>query len=225
MSTQVPARLQVEVWSDLVCPWCYIGKRQLDRALEQFEHRDSVEVTWRSFELSPDEQTQPQLLDDYLATQRGMSPAEIAERHARVTSMAAEIGLDYRLDLAQLGNTFDGHRLIHLAADEGLQEVANERLLRAYMSEGRAISDRDTLADLAAEIGLDRAQAREALDTDLHAEGVRNDERLARELGISAVPFFVFDRTYGASGAQPSEYLLAALEQSWAERTAAAVAD
>ena len=184
-----------------------------------------MDVTWRSFELSPDEQTEPHLLNDYYATQRGMNPAEIAERHQRVTTVAADIGLDYRLDLAQLGNTFDGHRLIHMAADQGLQELANERLLRAYMTEGRAISDRDTLADLAAEIGIDRAQAREALDTDLHAEDVRNDERLARELGISAVPFFVFDRTYGASGAQPAEYLLAALEQSWAERAAAVPAD
>ncbi len=225
MSAQAPARLQVEVWSDLVCPWCYIGKRQLDLALEQFEHRDSVDVTWRSFELSPEAKSEPHSLDDYLATERGMDAAEIAQRHERVTTIAADVGLDYRLDRAQVGNTFDGHRLIHLAADQGLQEAANERLLRAYMTEGRPISDRDTLAELAAEIGIDRAQAREALDTDLHAEDVRNDEQLARELGISAVPFFVFDRTYGASGAQPAEYLLAALVQSWAEHTTAAIAD
>ena len=173
------------MWSDLVCPWCYIGKRQLDLALEQFEHADQVDVTWRSFELTPNEQTEPYLLDDYLANSRGMDAAEIAEKHERVTSIAAEIGLEYRLDLAQLGNTFDGHRLIHLAADEGLQAEANERLLRAYMTEGRAISDRETLADLAAEIGIDREQAKLALETGLHAEDVRNDERTAGELGIS----------------------------------------
>ncbi len=150
-----------------------------------------------------------------------MDPAEIAQRHERVTSMAADVGLEYRLDKAQLGNTFDGHRLIHLAADEGLQAEAKERLLRAYMMEGQPISDRETLADLAAEVGIDRAQAKLALDTGLHAEDVRNDEQLAGELGISGVPFFVFDRRYGASGAQPAEYLLAALEQCWQEKAAA----
>ena len=138
MSAAAP-RLQVEVWSDLVCPWCYIGKRQLERALERFEHRDSVDVTWRSFELTPNERAEPYLLNDYYAQARGMGPTEIAEKHERVTSMAAELGLEYRLDLAQLGNTFDGHRLIHLAADHGLQAAANERLLSAYMTEGRAI--------------------------------------------------------------------------------------
>ncbi len=219
MSAAAEPRLQVEVWSDLVCPWCYIGKRQLDLALEQFEHADQVDVTWRSFELTPNEQTEPYLLNDFYANSRGMGEAEIAEKHERVTSMAAEIGLEYRLDLAQLGNTFDGHRLIHLAADEGLQAEANERLLRAYMTEGRAISDRETLADLAAEIGIDREQAKLALETGLHAEDVRNDERTAGELGISGVPFFVFDRRYGASGAQPAEYLLAALNQCWQEKT------
>lgn len=218
MSAAAP-RLQVEVWSDLVCPWCYIGKRQLERALERFEHRDSVDVTWRSFELTPNERPEPYLLNDYYAQARGLAPAEIAEKHERVTSIAAELGLEYRLDLAQLGNTFDGHRLIHLAADHGLQEAANERLLSAYMTEGRAISDRATLADLAAEIGIDRGEALDALETGLHAEDVRNDERLAGDLGISAVPFFVFDRHYGASGAQPADYLLAVLEQSWTEKS------
>ena len=217
MSAEATPRLQVEVWSDLVCPWCYIGKRRLDLALEQFEHRESVDVTWRSFELTPGEATEPRLLDDYLATSRGMDATEIAERHERVTSIAAELGLTYRLDRAQLGNSFDGHRLIHLAADHGLQAEANERLLAAYMTEGRAISDRATLVELAAEVGLDRGEAQNALDTGLHAEDVRNDERLAGELGISAVPFFVFARKYGAAGAQPAEFLLAALEQSWAE--------
>ncbi len=219
MSAAAAPRLQVEVWSDLVCPWCYIGKRQLERALEQFDHRDSVDVAWRSFELTPNERSEPYLLNDYYAQARGLGPAEIAEKHERVTSIAAELGLEYRLDLAQLGNTFDGHRLIHLAADHGLQAAANERLLSAYMTEGRAISDRATLADLAAEIGIDRAEAVDALETGLHAEDVRNDERLAGDLGISAVPFFVFDRHYGASGAQPADYLLAVLEQSWTDLT------
>jgi predicted DsbA family dithiol-disulfide isomerase len=212
--------LTVEVWSDLVCPWCYIGKRQLELALEQFDHRDSVDVVWRSFELDRDRPADPRSLDEYFQTERGMDAGAVAAQHERVTSIAAEIGLEYRLDRAQLGNTFDGHRLVHFAAAKGLQDEANDRLFAAYRTEGRPISDRETLADVAAEAGLDRSQAALALETGEFADDVRADERLAAELGVSAVPFFVLDRKYGVAGAQPADYLLAALNQVWDEEHA-----
>jgi predicted DsbA family dithiol-disulfide isomerase len=210
--------LTVEIWSDVVCPWCYIGKRRFEAALEAFEHRDEVTVMWRSFELDP---TAPGSVEgtatERLAAKYGMSLERAEGLHKDMTERAAAEGLDFRFDLAKGGNTFDAHRLIHLAATYGHQADAKERLLRAYFTEGEAISDPETLIRLVAEVGVDADEARDVLSGDRFAEDVREDEQLAGQLGIQGVPFFVLDRKLGVSGAQPPEALVQALERGWAE--------
>jgi predicted DsbA family dithiol-disulfide isomerase len=215
--------LKVEIWSDVVCPWCYIGKRRFEAALEGFEHRDEVEVVWKSFELDPSAPTQrSEDLADRLATKYGVTREQAQAMNARVMEQAAAVGLEYHLDIARNGNTFDAHRLIHLAAEKGLQAEATERFSAAYFTEGRPIGDRETLVELAAEVGIDRDRAEEVLRSDEFAANVRQDQRDAAQLGISAVPCFVIDRRYGISGAQPPELILQALNQAWTETQVAA---
>jgi predicted DsbA family dithiol-disulfide isomerase len=214
--------VDVEIWSDIACPWCYIGKRRFEAALEQFEHRDDVNVTWRSFELDPDaphERTGDRA--ERLAEKYGMSVEQAREAEQQLTSVAAGEGLPFRFDIARSGTTFDGHRLVHLAETHDLQDAMKERLLRAYFTEGELMSDHDTLVRLAVEVGLEEQEVRELLDGDRYADEVRADERTAGELGISAVPTFVLDRKLGASGAQPPDALLDLLRQGWAKRSPA----
>jgi predicted DsbA family dithiol-disulfide isomerase len=210
--------LKVEIWSDVVCPWCSIGKRRFESALARFEHRDEVDVVWRSFELDPNA---PRVREgdyaDRLARKYGMTREQAVEMHQRITATAAEAGLTFRFDQARAGNTFDAHRLLHLAAKLGVQGPVKERLMRAYFSEGEAIGDPDTLARLVEEVGIPADQAWSVLEGDAFAAEVRAEEREAAELGINGVPFFVFDRRYGVSGAQPADLLLQALEQAWRE--------
>jgi predicted DsbA family dithiol-disulfide isomerase len=213
--------LTVEIWSDVVCPWCYIGKRRFEAALEAFEHADEVTIMWRSFEL---DQEAPKLAEgtatERLAAKYGMTLERATQLHAEMTERAAAEGLDFRFDLARGGNTFDAHRLIHLAATYGHQAAAEERLMRAYFTEGEAIADPETLIRILAEVGVDPVEARDVLATDRFADDVREDELLASRLGIQGVPFFVLDRRLGVSGAQPPEVLVQALERAW--ETAAA---
>ena len=209
--------MQVEIWSDVVCPWCYIGKRRFEEALSQFDGRAGVEVTWRSFELDPQGSPEPIDLTRLLAEKYDIQAAEAAERHARTTATAAGVGLELHLERALSGNTLDAHRVIHLAREHGLQDAAKERLLRAYFVEGRPISDRETLVELGASIGLDPDELRAMLESDRFVEDVRDDELTAARFGINGVPFFVFDRQFGVSGAQPVEVMLGALEQAAAD--------
>jgi predicted DsbA family dithiol-disulfide isomerase len=206
------APLQVEIWSDLVCPWCYIGKRRFEAAVDRFD--GEVEVSWRSFELDPSAPAvREHSATDHLAAKYGMSREQAESSHAQMTELAAQEGLEYHFELARGGNSFDAHRLTHLAATQGLQDEAMERIMRGYFTEGVAIGDREALIELAAEIGLD---AREALEGEEYADAVREDEELARRIGIQGVPFFVLDRRYGVSGAQPAELLVQALEKACA---------
>ena len=208
--------MKVEIWSDVVCPWCYIGKRRFESALEQFGHRGEVEVEFRSFELNPNADPAEQgNLEEALARKYRLSLEQARALNARVVDAAAGEGLHYRLDIAKRGNTFDTHRLIHLAATMGLQAAMKERLLAAYFTEGKAIGDQDTLVELAAEIGIDAEQARTVLADGSFGDQVREDEREATELGITGVPFFVINRRYGVSGAQPPELILKALTAGW----------
>jgi predicted DsbA family dithiol-disulfide isomerase len=208
--------MKVEIWSDVVCPWCYIGKRRFETALGRFDHRGEVEVEYRSFELNPNAQPQEQgNLEEALARKYGFSREQARAMNARVEDAAAGEGLQYRLDIAKRGNTFDAHRLIHLAAAEGLQAAMKERLMAAYFMDGLPIGDRDTLIDLAREVGIDPDHARATLDSEEFADDVRADEREATELGIAGVPFFVINRRYGVSGAQPPELMLKALNVGW----------
>ncbi|MHB1809639.1 MAG: DsbA family oxidoreductase [Solirubrobacteraceae bacterium] len=213
--------MEIEIWSDVACPWCYIGKRRFEAALERFEDRDQVRVTWRSFELDPEAPAEREGdLAQHLASKYGISVDEARLNQQRLAGVAAEEGLQFRFDRSRSGSTFDAHRLIHLAERHGLQDEAKERLLRAYFSDGELVSDTETLVRLAVEVGLPEQEAREALAGDRFAEEVREDERVAVALGISAVPTFVADRSIAASGAQPPEALLQLL-QAAAERSAA----
>ena len=210
--------MRVEIWSDVVCPWCYIGKRRFEAALGRFEHRDAVEVEFRSFELNPNAQANEGTnLDELLARKYGFGLEQARALNARVVNAAVGEGLHYRLDIAKHGNTLDAHRLIHLAATDGRQAAMKERLMAAYFTEGKPISDRDTLVELATEVGIEDERARAVLDGDQFVDEVRSDEREATELGINGVPFFVINRRYGVSGAQPPEVLLDALEIAWNE--------
>ncbi|MBW0092983.1 DsbA family oxidoreductase [Pseudonocardia sp. KRD-184] len=210
--------MQVEIWSDVVCPWCAIGKRRFESALARFPHRDEVTVRWRSFELDP---TAPQqregTLVEHLAGKYGTSVEKAREMIGGMTATAAEEGWEFHLEDARGGNTVDAHRLIHLAHDRGIQDAVKERLVSAYVSEREDIGDHDTLARLAAEAGLDEAEAREVLGSDRYLDAVRADEQQARAYGINGVPFFVVDATYGVSGAQPADQLLQVLQTAWAE--------
>lgn len=215
-------QLRVEIWSDVVCPWCYVGKRRFEAALAQFEQRDDVALRWRSFELDPAAPPVAELAGpERLAAKYGVSLEQAREMNANVTRIAAAEGLEYDLDRARSGNTFDAHRLIQLGADAGIQDAVKERLMRGYFTEVEPIGDHDALARLGADAGLDPDAARALLAGDGHADSVRADEQLARQLGITAVPFFVLDRRYGVSGAQPAEILLGALQQAWQDARSA----
>lgn len=203
--------MKVEIWSDVVCPWCYIGKRRFERALEGFD--EEVELIWRSFQLDPGEPevlTTP--LDEALAVKYRMTLPQAREMMAQMTRTAAGEGLTFDFDRAQRGNTLDAHRLLHFAAQHRLQGEMKERLLRAYMSEGRAISNREELAALAGEVGLDADEAATMLAGDAFTEAVRQDVVRARELGVQGVPFFLLDGKVGISGAQPPELIRRGLE-------------
>ena len=209
--------MQVEIWSDVVCPWCYLGKRRFEQALEGFEHRDEVEVVFRSFELDPTiTPGTTEATVDMLARKYGMSLAQAHDAQRQMEQRAAGDGLEFRMDGLRSGNTRDAHRLLHLAKEHGKEPELVERLHRAYFTEQTSVFDADTLADLAVEVGLDRADAEKVLATDAYADAVEADERTARELGATGVPFFVIDRRYGVSGAQPVDVLRQALERAYA---------
>lgn len=212
----------VEIWSDVVCPWCYVGKRNLEAALAEFPHADEVTIAWRSYELDPSTPARVELsMDEVLARKYGMSPEQATDANRRMTELAASVGLEYHLDRVQIGNTFDAHRLLHLAATDGLGGALKERLLRAYFTEGRAVSDPDVLAALAADVGMDAARVAEVLAGDEFAAEVRGDEARAMELGSTGVPFFVFDERLGVPGAQPPDVLLRLLTRAWDTAAAA----
>lgn len=208
----------IEIWSDVVCPWCAVGKARLEHALSTWEHAGEVEVTWRSFELDPTRQGTVE--GDYVAmlarkyrTSREQAQAMID----RMTEAGAAEGVTFRFDIARPGNTFDAHRLLHLAAERGVQHEVKDRFLTGYHSEGVAIADHGALTELATDAGLDGDEVRAVLAGDDYAEAVRADEAQAHEYGISGVPFFVLDRRAALAGAQPAEHLLAALQQVRAE--------
>jgi predicted DsbA family dithiol-disulfide isomerase len=212
--------MNVEIWSDVVCPWCYIGKRRLERALASFGHPDEVTVTYRSFELDPDAPAQRTGTHaEHLAGKYGMTIAQAGQASQQMTQRAAAEGLEFRFDLIRGGNTFDAHRLLHLAKDHGLQPEMKERLLRATFTEGVPIADKPALLRLAAEAGLPAARVQAVLDGDAYADAVRADEQQAARYGITGVPFFVADAKYAVSGAQPPEVLLQLLRRAYDERS------
>ncbi len=210
--------MKVEIWSDVMCPFCYIGKRKFEQALTEFAHRDEVSITWKSFQLAPDMQTEPdKTIDQYLAEHKGIPLAQAREMNAHVTKLAKNVGLTYNFDKAVVANSFDAHRFSHLARQHGLQDIAEERLFAAYFTEGKNTADYDTLVQLGIDIGLDATEVRNMLNSNLFAEDVRADIREAQQIGVSGVPFFVFVHKYAISGAQDSNIFLQALNQVWQE--------
>jgi predicted DsbA family dithiol-disulfide isomerase len=216
--------VHVEIWSDIACPWCYVGKRRFEAALAAYEHREEVQVTWRSFELDP---SAPREREHdgatHLALKYGTSRDEALAMQRRMTQAGAGDGLELRFDIARGGNTFDAHRLLHLAAAHGMQATVKERLMRAYLTEGQLISDHAVLERLGIEAGLPADEVRDTLASDRFAAEVREDERTAGRIGIQAVPYFVVDRAVGASGAHPPEALLELLRQARAKNPPVAV--
>ncbi|KUL60015.1 MULTISPECIES: DsbA family oxidoreductase [unclassified Streptomyces] len=214
--------MRVEIWSDIACPWCYVGKARFEKALAAFPHRDAVEVVHRSFELDPGRakgdtgQVLPMLMNKY-----GMTEEQAREGERRLGENAAAEGLDYRTEGRDHGSTFDMHRVLHLAKERGRQDELIGLLYRANFAEERSVfADDERLVELAAEAGLDEAEVRAVLaDPGRYADDVRADEREAAELGANGVPFFVLDRAYGVSGAQPAEVFTQALEQAWGSRS------
>ena len=216
--------MKVEIWSDVVCPWCYLGKRRFESALAEFPHRDEVEVLWRSFELDPSAPRERDVdLATHLSRKLGVTREEAVAMQQHVTDLGAGDEIGFRQDIARVGNTFDAHRLLHLAAAHGLQGELKERLMRAYHVEGEPIGDPATLERLAVETGLAADEVTELLAGDRFADAVREDERTASGFGIGGVPFFVVDRSLGASGAQSRETFAQLLEQGWENQ--AGVAD
>jgi predicted DsbA family dithiol-disulfide isomerase len=214
IDTEPATALLVEIWSDVACPWCYLGKRRLEEALARFERRDQVEVVWRSFQLQPDaprfgEPGAGAPTSEYLATR--FSPAQIAEMQGRLTALAAEDGLDYHLDRGRIGNTFEAHALIHAGARQGFGDAIVERLFKAQHVEGQRLEDPAVLTRLAAEVGLDQAAA---TPSEADRQAVRDEIEEAGQIAISGVPFFLFGRRLAVSGAQPSELLLEGLKQA-----------
>lgn len=213
-------QLAIDVWSDIACPWCYVGKRRLEAALAEFPDRDDVLLTWHSFELDPSAPRVSPSEPAYaarLARKYGTSVAQAEAMIARMTATAAADGLDLHFEKIRPGNTFDAHRLLHLAKDHGRQDALEERLFAAYLCEGRAIGDPAVLARLAADVGLDPADVERTLASEAYAADVRADEDTAHRLGVRGVPFFVFGERHAVSGAQPVPALLAALHEAFTE--------
>lgn len=221
--------IKIDVWSDIACPWCYIGKRNLEAGLAATAEDDDaprVEVTFHSFELSPDT---PVDFDgdelDFLSSHKGMPREQVQQMLENVTGVAKDAGLDYHFDILKHTNTVKAHELLHFAKAQGRQHEMTERLMAAYFTEGRHVGRLDELVELAAEVGLDADAARAALESGEYLTAVRADQDQARSYGINGVPFFVIDGKYGVSGAQPADAFAQIARQVWAERGAVAVAE
>jgi predicted DsbA family dithiol-disulfide isomerase len=207
--------MRVDIWSDLVCPWCYVGKRRFEKALERFDHRADVEVVHRSFQLNPAaprDRTSDRR--EMLMQKYRLSPAQVEEMDARMTQVAAAEGLEFQLQGTVTGNTFDAHQLVHLGRERGMQDPVVERLYRAYFTEQRSLFTPESLVDLAADAGLDRDEAADVLRSNRYAEAVAADIATARRLGATGVPLFVADDRYGISGAQAPEAFLDVLQRA-----------
>lgn len=215
---QTEKKMKIEIWSDIMCPFCYIGKRRFEIALAEFAHKDEVEVVWKSFQLNPYLKDQPEKdIYGYVAEMKGQTREWSVMIHENLVQTARSLGLDYRFDKAKIVNSFDAHRVIQLAKKHNLGEEMEERLFKAYFTEGALISDHSTLIRLASEIGLKKEEAETVLSSGQFAENVRMDAQEAAGLGANGVPFFVFDRRNAVSGAQDSKVFSDILEKTYAE--------
>ena len=210
--------MKVEIWSDVMCPFCYIGKRRFEDALAQSPHKNEIEVEWKSFQLNPDMVTSPGTnINQYLAEIKGWTLEQSEEMNAHVTGMAAEAGLTYNFDKAIVANSFNAHRFSHLAKKHGLGDAAEEQLFKAYFTDGKNTDDINTLIELGTAIGLNAAEVKQTLESDAYAGEVKEDIIEAQRLGVRGVPFFVLDRKYGISGAQAVPVFEETIEKAFTE--------
>lgn len=208
--------MKIEIWSDIMCPFCYIGKRKFEKALEQFDHKDQVEISWKSFQLNPDMKTDPaKSINEYLAEAKGWSIEQAKEMNGRVTQMAKGVGLAYDFDKAVVANSFDAHRLIQLAKTKNKGDLAEEHLFKAYFTEGKNIADHSTLMEIGVSIGLNAEDVKQMLEGNKYAQNVKEDIDESQQIGVRGVPFFVFNRKYAVSGAQESDTFLEVLQKAW----------
>lgn len=216
------AQLRIDIWSDIACPWCYVGKRHLEQALGSFPEAKSVEIVWHAFELNPSapRESHEGPYAERLAKKYGMSSKEAQSRIDHLVSVGKSDGLTLDFERIRPGNTFDAHRVVHYAREVGKQDAVKERFLRGYLSEGEAIGDPAVVARLAVDVGLDAERVSAILASDEYAREVRTDEAEAHRLGIHGVPFFVVGGRYALSGAQPAELMGRALSQAWSEMAA-----
>ncbi len=213
--------MKVDIWSDVRCPFCYIGKRKFELALDKFDHKDEVEIEWHSFELDPNAATRPDVnATDYLAEIKGQTRQWAEEMQEYVSKAALEVGLPFNLDNSVVANSFNAHRLIQFAKSQALGDEIEEQLFTAYFIEGKNIDDKAALTAIGASAGLDEAAVSAMLDSDAFTDEVRMDEKVAQQIGISGVPFFIIDQKLAVSGAQPPETFLGAMEQAWASVSA-----
>ena len=209
-------KMKVEIWSDVVCPFCYIGKRKLEAALSEFKEASSIEITWKSFQLSPETRTDPgKNIHQYLAEHKRISLEQAKSLNNQVTNLAKQVGLVFNFDQAIPVNTFNAHRVLHLAKQHGLQEEAEEKLFKAYFTDGKNSDDPQTLMHLGSGISLDPAEVKQVLESNQYADEVRQDVAEAHKLGVRGVPFFLVDRKYAVSGAQDSKVFLETLEKAF----------
>lgn len=210
--------MKIEIWSDVMCPFCYIGKRNFETALEQFSNKNGIEVEWKSFQLDPSlPEVQDSNYTDYLMVSKGLGRPQVEGMLNNVTQMAKGVGLEYDFDRAVMVNSFKAHRVLQLAKVRGLGDAAEERLFRAFFTEGRNIADDDTLLELGKEAGLNETEIRSSLSDERYSDMVKQDIQEARAIGVTGVPFFVFNRKYAVSGAQPPQAFLQTLEKAYAE--------
>jgi predicted DsbA family dithiol-disulfide isomerase len=216
ITTMGDTHMQIELWSDFACPFCYIGKRRLEEAIKQIDH--PIEVTYRCYELDP---TMKRDVDydvyEMLSRKYGMSLAAAKANTENVVKMAKEVGLEYNMDSVILTNTFDAHRLTMFAKSKGLMKEMTERILRAYFTDSKHIGDHETLTELAVEVGLDREVVQNVLASDAFADEVRADEQTAKQYGVTGVPFYLINKKYALTGAQPTEAFVTALQKIIAE--------
>jgi predicted DsbA family dithiol-disulfide isomerase len=214
--------MKVDIWSDIRCPFCYIGKKKFEMGLEQFSGKENVEVVWHSFELDPSLETDPTTsIYDYLAARKNISRRQAIQMNEQVTNIAAEVGLHFNIANSIIANSFNAHRLIQLAKTKGLAGEAEEALFNAHFMNGANIDDHETLIDIALSIGLQEPVARQMLESDAYTEEVRYDQKIASELGITGVPFFVFNDKYAISGAQAPVSFLEVLNTAWEDQKTA----
>ncbi|RZK10275.1 MAG: DsbA family oxidoreductase [Flavobacterium sp.] len=210
--------MKVEIWSDVMCPFCYIGKRNMEAALKEFPESEEIEIEWKSFQLDPNlPQTATDNHEEYLAKRKGFPVEQVKGMLQTVTNTAKQAGLDFHLEQSVIVNSFNAHRLIQFAKTKGLGDEAEERFFKAYFTEGKDMANLEILTALGSEIGLDEAELQEAFTNDQYAENVYQDIDEAKALGVTGVPFFVFDRKYAVSGAQPPQTFLQTFEKSFGE--------